>query len=203
MAMNIRCLIITAVALPSIISAHEPRLIGFLQGENSADQLGWHSEGIGDINGDGLGDFIVCQERNPEKMMIYLGGSNPFDSPPVLTILDYNNPKYVGDIDCDGVGDFLAVSPSGDTMRLYLGLESLDADDFLEFYVDDTVDYDYGEYRVSWGGITNPMVGLIFWFPERIIRTTQFTVIPDVIYLMRPLIFLYLRIGILTICTDI
>ncbi len=148
---KVKALILSTILisiLPTVAMADIPRLIAVLKGTNELDQLGWNSDGIGDINGDGLGDFIVCQERNPEKMMIYLGGPHPFDVSPVLTIFDYNYPRYAGDLDCDGTPDFFAVSPNGDTMRLYLGMENLDEQDYLEFHADTIADENYEYFRI-------------------------------------------------------
>ncbi len=148
--------------------AATPRLIDFLKGTNELDQLGWHCEGIGDINGDDLGDFIICQERNPEKMMVYLGGPHPFDSAPVLTIPDYNDPHYLGDVDCDGTPDFMAVCPTGDTARLYLGMENYNPDDYIDFISLNEYPNNYGGFLFSsWGGDNNNDGGPDFWLYYR------------------------------------
>ncbi|MCP4570015.1 MAG: hypothetical protein GY841_20735, partial [FCB group bacterium] len=157
------CCFITIIFCASVLQAAELRLVDVLQGEDQDDQLGWYSDGIGDINGDGLGDFVVGQVRNPRSLFIYLGGANPFDFAPILTIYDYYNPKYIGDVDCDGVSDFFAVSPNGDTARLYLGLESLDQNDYLDFIVDTAADFDFSNYIVSWGGDNDSDGNMDFW----------------------------------------
>jgi hypothetical protein len=99
--------------------------------------------GLGDINGDGYGDFLLGLWISNE-LQLYLGGPRPFDNPPAivwpnlgsLSGLSPFTPVNVGDVDCDGVNDFIAVFSGDDTLKLFLGMENLDAEDYLVLYAD-------------------------------------------------------------------
>ena len=86
-----------------------------IHGVDNYDKLGFGDvAGVGDINGDGLGDFLVGKYRGAgEGAKIYSGSD--------LTVLrDYNNGGVgsfgrrlgnAGDTDGDGVTDYLIAAP--------------------------------------------------------------------------------------------
>ncbi|MBD3374756.1 T9SS type A sorting domain-containing protein [candidate division KSB1 bacterium] len=91
--------------------------------------------GGGDVNGDGIGDFLVGSEHT--QAFLYLGGSF-LDAYPDFV---FNSPVYgdyfarqlsfAGDVNADGYDDFIIAAPNGGTygpsdVTLYLGHEDLD-----------------------------------------------------------------------------
>lgn len=117
-------------------------------------------EGLGDVNHDGYNDFLLGVFVSNE-LQLYLGGPKPFDNPPAITWSNHGTPSKnrpfspvnVGDIDCDGTNDFISVFNTADTLKLFLGLENLDPNDYLIMYADSMSDYDL--YRISGGGDNN------------------------------------------------
>ncbi|MEM9057371.1 MAG: integrin alpha, partial [Pseudomonadota bacterium] len=81
-----------------------------LTGEQPGDGFGWVAEGLGDINGDGAGDFIVTAPffstnlQSAGKFYVYSGADgallNSVTSPGV-PLLGYSA-KDAGDVDGDG-----------------------------------------------------------------------------------------------------
>lgn len=149
-----------------VVRAAEMRIIGALEGDTSGQRFGDACEGLGDINGDGYGDFLVA-EFTGEKLHLYLGGPHPFDNPPVITWNNHGSasglqsfsPRAIGDIDCDGVTDFISVfgqhnpgSTNADTLKLFTGLETLSPDEFLTF---SPAPFDYWDPIAGGGGDNN------------------------------------------------
>lgn len=148
----------------------EMRLIGALKGDDYGDRLGDACEGLGDINGDGYNDFLMASFTSRE-LRLYLGGPHPFDSSPVITWDNHGtieglfsfSPVNVGDIDCDGVNDFISVFGNDDTLKLFIGLENLDPDDYLVLFADSSETWNF---RIGGGGDNNNDGRPDFWiFP--------------------------------------
>jgi hypothetical protein len=142
------------------------RLIGVLKGVSAGDQLGTFLEGIGDINGDGLGDILVGKPWNPTKTYLYLGGPHPFNSPPVMTINRYCTPLSVGDIDCDGVRDFIVSTQFYDSTRLYYGIQALDTSRYIRLFSNADSLY-FHSFVVDGGGDNNNDGYPEFWTFEQ------------------------------------
>jgi len=121
--------------------ADEPYFIDIKKGGYSGEQFGNSCEGLGDINNDGYNDFLTSS-LGPDTLYLYLGGPAPFDNEPVLKWPNHGydgeyafSPVNVGDMDCDGTTDFITAFDMGnDTLRLYLGLENLDANDYITIF---------------------------------------------------------------------
>ncbi|MFH1699967.1 MAG: T9SS type A sorting domain-containing protein [Candidatus Zixiibacteriota bacterium] len=143
---------ISVLLLASFAVPVELRLIGELQGTNYGDQLGRACEGMGDINNDGYADFLVTV-GTPGYLYLYYGGPAPFDNPPALTFTNYTSlyhgPVNVGDVDCDCTNDFIGVFDYSDTVKLCLGLENLDTEDYLVLFSDSTPGQDSWMFNFS------------------------------------------------------
>ncbi|MCK5125171.1 MAG: VCBS repeat-containing protein [candidate division Zixibacteria bacterium] len=152
--------------LSSSIYSAELRLIGELQGTNYYDHLGRACEGVGDINNDGYADFLVTV-GGPGYLYLYYGGPTPFDSAPALTFYNYTSlyhgPVNVGDVNSDGTTDFIGVFDYSDTVKLCLGLNSLDTEDYLVLFADSTPGQDSWSFRYT-GSADNTNDGIPeFW----------------------------------------
>jgi hypothetical protein len=142
----------------SFIYSAELRIIDAKRGADDGDRFGDACEGLGDINGDGLGDFLVTEFSN-RKLHLYLGGPQPFNSPPAITWEDHASdnglfsfsPVNVGDVDCDGTNDFITIFGEDEVVRLFLGMETLDSTDNMNLFHDTTENWDF----IVWGGGDN------------------------------------------------
>ena len=123
-------------------------IIDYKKGENPGDLWGDKVEGIGDVNGDGYGDFLVT-EYLAHRLHLYYGGPNAFDDPPVLTWENQGSedgsssysPINVGDVDCDGVDDFINLFNDDDTLKLLTGLDALDPEAHLVMWTQTDLSY--------------------------------------------------------------
>ena len=113
----------TAQCLESCEIIHE------LFGETAGDQYGWKSKFIGDVSGDGVGDFLATAPTNAGgtlnagRIYAYSGadgtelwrasGPAPFGRPG-------NDAYRAGDIDGDDVPDVIAGAPSSGAGRAIL-----------------------------------------------------------------------------------
>ncbi|MCP4569864.1 MAG: hypothetical protein GY841_19970, partial [FCB group bacterium] len=169
---RLKHLIIVFIICSTMVYSSELRIIDYKKGAEYGQQFGDACEGVGDVNGDGYGDFLVTEFRD-RKLHLYLGGPSPFDSPPAVTWDNHGTPSQlesfspvcVGDVDCDGVNDFISVFSQNDTVKLFLGLENLDPDDSKTIFIDTSYSW---SYRISGGGDNNNDGNPDFWlFPER------------------------------------
>jgi hypothetical protein len=123
------------------------------------EMLGQSCEGLGDVNGDGYSDFLISS-RGFHELMLYLGGPKPFDSMPKIIWPNHAtagglrsfSPVNVGDVDCDGANDFISLFGDDDTLKLFLGLENLDPDDYLVLFADSS---DKWYFNIAGGGDNN------------------------------------------------
>ena len=132
-----------------------------IDAQQSDVKAGMYScEGLGDINNDGYNDFVLGVFVSNE-LQLYLGGPAPFDNLPAITWSNHGTPLgnspftpvNVGDVDCDGTNDFISVFSEDDTLKLFLGLENLDGDDYLVMYADSLARWD--GFYISGGGDNN------------------------------------------------
>ena len=135
------------------------RLIDVKKGTIDGERFGQSCEGMGDVNGDGYNDFLVSC-RGSKELYFYLGGPHPFDNPPVITWENHSSydgltsfsPVNVGDVDCDGVDDFISLFGTGDTLKLFLGLENQDGDDLITLFSYETA---WWHFEIGGGGDNN------------------------------------------------
>lgn len=156
------------LATASSITAVELRIIDAKKGDNDGDHFGDACEGLGDINGDGLGDFLVTEFKN-RKLHLYLGGAKPFNNPPAITWENHGwdnglfsfSPVNVGDVDCDGTNDFITIIGEDEVVTLFLGMENLDPSDNIFLFSDTTENWRY----FFWGeGDNNNDGNSDFWY---------------------------------------
>jgi hypothetical protein len=160
-------ILVTCLLAISNILATPMRIIDALKGVNNGDQFGQSCEGMGDVNGDGYNDFLVsCRTLN--ELYFYLGGSHPFDNPPVITWSNHSqangmksfSPVNVGDVDEDGVDDFISLFGNGDTLRLFLGLENQNANDYMTLFTFESI---WWRFEIGGGGDNNNDGRTDFW----------------------------------------
>ncbi len=142
-------------------TATEMRVIDYIKGDSASRMLGWACEGLGDINGDCFGDFVVTS-RGLDEMYLYLGDPHPFDSPPAMTWRNAVSswPVNIGDIDCDGINDFVAAFAGGDTLKLFPNLENMDPTDYIVIFDDTSKSWNFS---IGGGGDNNNDGRPEFW----------------------------------------
>ena len=126
-------------------------LIGTITGESNGKNI-VGVKGIGDVNGDGYGDFMISMRTGRTRSdqgiaKLYLGSANINLMPDVMfhypgkdSLNDLGNTSGVGDINNDGYGDFTISGGFGDwgfpkgKVFLYYGGETIDTIPVAEFY---------------------------------------------------------------------
>ena len=163
--------LLSIIILTTPVKPADLRLIDAKKGDNWADIFGDACEGLGDINGDGYNDFLTTTFKSRE-LYLYLGGPSPFDSLPQITWTNHGSrwgsfsfsPVNVGDVDCDGVNDFISLFGNDDTLKLFLGLENLDPDDYLVLCSDCG---DFRDFIIGGGGDNDNDDRFDFWIYKR------------------------------------
>jgi hypothetical protein len=141
--------------------ADEMRIIDYIKGDSASVMLGWACEGLGDINSDGFGDFLITS-RGLKELYLYLGGPQPFDSLPIITWANAASAWHynIGDIDCDGVCDFIASFADADTLKLFRNIENFDPDDYWIIFDDTSENW---TFSIGGGGDNNNDGNNDFW----------------------------------------
>ena len=78
--------------------------------------------------------------------------------------LESFSPVNIGDVDGDGVNDFISLFGNGDTLRLFLGLENQDANDYLTLFSFESI---WWSFEISGGGDNNNDTRPDFWIHPR------------------------------------
>ncbi|MEQ9423149.1 MAG: hypothetical protein RJQ09_01930 [Cyclobacteriaceae bacterium] len=108
----------------------ETKIIHEIHGETLGDQFGWIARNIGDVDKDGIDDFVTSAPTNDEgannagKIYVYSGETAKLLWSAVGT---YPNGRlgmgveYGGDINNDGIPDVVAAAPFANTAYAYSG----------------------------------------------------------------------------------
>lgn len=153
-------IIIVLLGLPGLTQSEELQIIDAQKAPAGVYPALYSCEGLGDINNDGYNDFLLGLWA-VDELQLYLGGPAPFDNPPAIVWPNFGDPGgsrpfspvNVGDVDCDGTNDFIAVFNYRDTLKLFLGMENLDPDDYLVMYADSLSRWN--GFHISGGGDNN------------------------------------------------
>jgi len=157
-------------ALNALADSTPMTLIGALKGSYAGQRFGDACEGLGDINGDGYGDFLTTS-RTDRELYLYLGGPHPFDNPPAITWPNHAydiysfSPVNIGDIDCDGVNDFASMFGDWDSLRIFTGMDNLDSTEYLFIYPAPSGRWDF-TMTISGGGDNNNDGRNEFWIRD-------------------------------------
>ncbi len=114
--------------------------------------FGSDAAGLGDINGDGIGDIGVV---TGSSIGIYFGSVNPPTNKPMDAALNEegNNIEYCGDINGDGYNDILTSNSNTNYAYIYKGGTDFDAEADL-FFVSNETDTYFG-FQMSGKGDVN------------------------------------------------
>ena len=110
------------------IESHAQKEGVVFKGQAADEKLGFDVEGLGDVNGDGLSDFLI---RGTDKSYLIFGSSNLADTASKLSELDGNNGVQIlgghtsvadaGDVNGDGFKDIIFGNASAnDTGQAYV-----------------------------------------------------------------------------------
>ena len=92
-------------------------------GDTTGRQFGIGAGGVGDVNGDGYGDFVICSlTRSP---LLYYGGNPPDIIPDMILLAPGRGVKGGGDLNGDGYLDFVTGMCS---LYVYFGGPGFDAE---------------------------------------------------------------------------
>jgi hypothetical protein len=105
------------------------RIIREWDGESADDQFGWIARSIGDVNGDGVPDFVTSaptranEGENAGRVYVYStkDGNLLWKVDGQAGDMLGNGIEAAGDVDHDGVGDVVAGAPGGGKAYVYSG----------------------------------------------------------------------------------
>ena len=105
-------------------------VIHTILGEFAGDQHGWVSQDLGDLNGDGICDFIIGAPgvdgggNNRGRLYVYSGATGAFLFTPITGTINNgrlgNAVGAVTDVNGDGVTDIVAGAPSNNAGRAFI-----------------------------------------------------------------------------------
>jgi len=145
-------------------------LIGTITGESSEKKI-VGVKGVGDVNGDGYGDFMISMRTGKTRSdqgiaKLYLGSANinlipdiTFHYPGKDSLNNFGNASGIGDVNGDGYDDFTISGSFGDwgfpksKVFLYFGGETIDTMPVNEFYQPNAIQDNFGNSVVSVGDI--------------------------------------------------
>ena len=113
---------------PSPFNEKGIKILFSLQGENIGDGYGWLGARLGDLNGDGVNEFLVTApfyNGGFGKIYIYSGRNGDLINSvtaPAVQYLGYSA-RDVGDVNHDGVSDFIVGGPVGNLAVVYSGAD--------------------------------------------------------------------------------
>ena len=116
------------VQQPAPFKEKNVRVLFTMDGENIGDGFGWLGAKLGDLDGDGVNDFLVTApfyNGGFGKVYIYSGGNG--DLIDTITAPDAYyfgySARAVGDVNHDGVSDFIVGGPAGNLAVVYSGAD--------------------------------------------------------------------------------
>ncbi len=136
-----------SLLLLALVPARELKYISVIESVLDGDRMGADVVSVGDVNGDGYTDMLVCAEGSystadyPGKAYLYLGGIS-FNEEPTLVLTGEKPADHfgvsatgLGDINGDGFDDFAVAADRNDEagtdagkVYIYLGGKTLDGE---------------------------------------------------------------------------
>ncbi|MCW8809599.1 MAG: integrin alpha, partial [Ignavibacteriaceae bacterium] len=150
------------IAQQSPIQHDSLYLIGTITGQSNEKRIGGTVR-IGDVNGDGYGDFVISMRtgntiRDQGVVKLYLGTADfdlnadvIFHYPGTDSLNDFAGGYGIGDVNDDGYDDFVLVGSFGDwvfpkgKVFLYYGGETIDTIPVNEFYQPNAIQDWFGQ----------------------------------------------------------
>ncbi len=123
-------------------------------------RFGYDVAMIGDVNEDGIGDFLVSMpyaRQDRGQVLLYYGGRDSFQQPDLILEFPYGTHFGIavaggGDVNGDGIGDFL-IGSEYTQAYLYLGGSSLDS--YPDFIFNSPVYGNFFGHQLSFAGDVN------------------------------------------------